>query len=102
MLPTPWSNVIANPQFGFTVSEAGGGYTWANNSREFKLTPWSNDPVLDPAGEICYLREEKSGLLWSMTALPIRDTKPYTVRHGQGYTVFEHDSQGIKQTGWVF
>ena len=102
LLPTPWSNVIANPKFGFTVSEAGGGYTWANNSREFKLTPWSNDPVLDPAGEICYLREEKSGLLWSMTALPIRDTKPYTVRHGQGYTVFEHDSQGIKQTGWVF
>jgi cellobiose phosphorylase len=102
LLPAPWSNVIANPNFGFTVSEAGGGFTWAHNSREFKLTPWSNDPVLDPAGEICYLREEETGMLWSMTALPIRDTKPYTVRHGQGYTVFEHNSQGINQTGRVF
>lgn len=102
LLPTPWSNVIANPRFGFTVSESGGGYTWAANSREYKLTPWSNDPVLDPSGEICYLRDEKTGLLWSLTALPIRDTEPYTVRHGQGYTVFEHHSQGINQTGLVF
>lgn len=102
LLPTPWSNVIANPKFGFAISESGGGYTWARNSREFKLTPWSNDPVLDPSGEICYLRDEKTGLLWSLTALPIRDTEPYTVRHGQGYTVFEHQSQGLNQTGLVF
>jgi len=102
LLPVPWCNVIANPRFGFLVSETGGGYTWAYNSREFKLTPWSNDPVLDPAGEICYLRDEKTGLLWSLTALPIRDAEPYTVRHGQGYTVFEHQSQGLIQTGLVF
>ncbi|NLM38085.1 MAG: glycosyl transferase family 36, partial [Firmicutes bacterium] len=102
LLPTPWCNIIANPKFGFTVSESGGGYTWAANSREFKLTPWSNDPVLDPSGEICYLRDEASGLLWTLTALPIRDTAPYTVRHGQGYTVFEHQSQGLIQTGLVF
>ena len=25
--PAPWINVIANPDFGFLVSEAGGGYT---------------------------------------------------------------------------
>ncbi len=102
LLPAPWSNVISNPEFGFTVSESGGGYTWAKNSREYKLTPWSNDPVLDPSGEICYLRDERTGLLWSLTALPIRDTEPYTVRHGQGYTLFEHHSQGINQTGLVF
>ncbi|HHW13053.1 MAG TPA: glycosyl transferase family 36 [Firmicutes bacterium] len=102
LLPTPWCNIIANPKFGFAVSESGGGYTWAGNSREFKLTPWSNDPVLDPAGEICYLRDEETGLLWTLTALPIRDTEPYTVRHGQGYTVYEHQSQGLIQTGLVF
>jgi cellobiose phosphorylase len=102
LLPTPWVNVIANPYFGFQVSESGGGYTWAENSREFKLSPWSNDPVLDPLGEVCYLRDEESGMLWSLMALPIRDNVPYIVRHGQGYTTFVHHSQGIEQIGLLF
>ena len=100
--PAPWLNVIANPKFGFQISESGGGYTWAENSREFKLTPWSNDPVLDPAGEVCYLRDEEDGMVWSVTPLPIRDHQPYTIRHGQGYSVFSHLSQGIEQTATYF
>ena len=58
--PLPWSNVIANPRFGFLVTESGGGYTWAGNSRENKLTSWSNDPVTDPPSEIIYLRDEET------------------------------------------
>src|SRR3989442_3137928 len=27
--PAPWINVIANPAFGFQVSESGTGYTWS-------------------------------------------------------------------------
>jgi cyclic beta-1,2-glucan synthetase len=49
--PAPWLNVIANPTFGFQVSESGSGYTWSGNSRENQLTPWSNDPVGDPVSE---------------------------------------------------
>lgn len=79
LLPAPWINVIANSSFGFQISESGGGYTWAENSREFKISPWSNDPVLDSLGEICYLRDEKSGIIWSLTSLPIRDNNPYLV-----------------------
>lgn len=93
--PQPWINVIANPRFGFLLSDSGSGYTWAENSREFKLTPWSNDPVYDPLGEICYLRDEESGLLWSATSSPIPHPEPYTVRHGQGYSVISHQSEGI-------
>ena len=48
--PAPWINVIANPDFGFQVAAEGGGFTWALNSRENQLTPWSNDPVTDRAG----------------------------------------------------
>src|ERR1019366_4064407 len=36
--PAPWINVIANPSFGFLVSESGSGYTWSGNSRENQLT----------------------------------------------------------------
>lgn len=100
--PLPWINVIANSKFGFQVSEAGAGYTWSINSRENKLTPWSNDPILDPSGEALYLRDEESGESWSVTASPKRDKGLYTIRHGQGYSVFEHCSHGLKQTLRLF
>ena len=94
--PAPWINVIANPAFGFQVSESGSGYTWSLNSRENQLTPWSNDPVSDPPGETIYVRDEDSGELWGPTVLPIREAAwPYTARHGQGYSRFEHASHGI-------
>ena len=41
----------------------GRGYTWSVNSREHRLTPWSNDPLLDPHSEAFYLRDEASGAL---------------------------------------
>jgi cyclic beta-1,2-glucan synthetase len=94
--PAPWINVIANPFFGFQVSESGAGYTWSLNSRENQLTPWSNDPVSDPPGEIIYVRDEDTGELWNPTVLPIREEAwPYTARHGQGYSRFEHASHGV-------
>ncbi|HEY0386177.1 MAG TPA: glucoamylase family protein, partial [Pyrinomonadaceae bacterium] len=101
--PAPWANIIANGHdFGFQVTETGAGYTWAANSRENRLTPWSNDAVSDPPGEMLYLRDEETGATWSPTPLPIRETEPYTIRHGQGYTVFEHTSHGISQELLMF
>jgi len=94
--PAPWINVVANPDFGFQVSESGSGYTWSVNSRENRLTPWSNDPVSDTPGETFYVRDLDSGLIWGPTCLPIREEgPPYVVRHGQGYSRFEHSSHGI-------
>ena len=93
--PAPWINVIANPEFGFQVSATGSGYTWAQNSRENQLTPWSNDPVADPAGEAIYIRDETNGAVWSSTAQPIRDQGTYVARHGFGYSRFEHTANGI-------
>jgi cyclic beta-1,2-glucan synthetase len=92
----PWINVIANPSFGFQVSVEGAGYTWAVNSQQNQLTPWSNDPVGDRPGEVIYVRDEDDGTLWTPTALPIREeTAPYVVTHGQGYSRFEHTSHDI-------
>jgi len=97
--PTPWINVIANPSFGFLTSVEGGGYTWAINSQQHQLTPWSNDPVSDRPGEVLYVRDEDDGALWTPTALPIREEAlPYVVSHGQGYSRFEHVSHGLSLT----
>jgi cyclic beta-1,2-glucan synthetase len=94
--PAPWINVIANPSFGFLISESGSGHTWSINSSQNQLTPWSNDPVSDPPGEAIYIRDEATGEVWTPTALPIRDElAPYIARHGQGYTHFQHGSRGI-------
>ena len=100
--PAPWVNVIANEQFGFLVSETGAGYTWAENSSENRLTPWRNDPVGDLPGEALYLRDEETALVWSPLPAPSRDAEPYLVRHGAGYSQFEHRSQGLKQTTRLF
>jgi cyclic beta-1,2-glucan synthetase len=94
--PAPWINVIANPSFGFQVSESGSGYAWSLNSRENQITPWSNDPVSDPPGDTLYVRDEDTGELWGPTVLPIREeSRPYSARHGQGYSRFEHASHEV-------
>jgi cyclic beta-1,2-glucan synthetase len=97
--PAPWINVIANPEFGFQVSESGAGYTWALNSRENQMTPWSNDPVLDPSGEAFYISDLDKEQIWSPTASPIRlEGASYMAKHGAGYSVFENASNGIRST----
>ncbi len=100
--PAPWVNVIANPYFGTVVTESGGGYTWRENAHEYRLTPWSNDPVSDSTGEAIYIRDEETGSLWSPTPLPARSTNSYVTRHGFGYTVFEHEYQGIITELWIY
>jgi cyclic beta-1,2-glucan synthetase len=100
--PAPWVNVIANPNFGTMVSETGAGFTWFGNSQRNRLTGWSNDPVLDPASEALYIRDEESGVFWSPTVAPIREPVAYRARHGAGYSVFEHNSNGIDQELTVF
>jgi len=93
--PAPWINVIANSQFGTIVSESGSSYSWAENSHEFRLTPWHNDAVSDPSGEAIYLRDEETGRYWSPTPSPARGQNSYLTRHGFGYTIFESIEEGI-------
>ena len=93
--PAPWINVIANPQFGFQVSESGAGTTWCINSRENRLTQWSNDAVTDPMDTAIYIRDEESGKFWSPTPQPAPAKGNYVVAHGIGYTRFHYGGYGI-------
>jgi cyclic beta-1,2-glucan synthetase len=100
--PAPWVNVIANPNFGTVVSESGSAYTWVANAHEYRLTPWSNDPVSDTGGEAFYLRDEETGLFWSPMPFPARGVTPYVTTHGFGYSLFQHTEQGIVTECTVF
>lgn len=77
MTPASRTNVIADPDFGTLVSERDSATTWSEDSYEFRLTPWCNDPVSDPITEAFYICEGASGHFWSQTVLPTR-TRPAT------------------------
>jgi cellobiose phosphorylase len=94
--PLPWVNILANPGFGSVISESGLAYTWSENAHEYRLSPWSDDAVGASGGEAFYLRDEETGHFWSPTPLPCRGAQPYVTRHGFGYSVFEHTTQGIR------
>lgn len=94
--PRPWSNVLANPAFGALVTELGTGYTWWRNSREFKLTPWHNDPAFDPPGEAVYIADLDRGTIASATPSPAGDERAYDVTHRPGVTTFESDVGGVR------
>ncbi len=100
--PAPWCNILANAQFGTLISESGSAFSWYQNSGEYALTPWSNDPTLDRTGEALYIRDEETGLFWSPMPGPARDDQAYSIRHKIGSSVFDHNSEGLEQSVTVF
>ncbi|MCI0433833.1 MAG: glycosyl transferase, partial [Gemmatimonadetes bacterium] len=100
--PAPWINVIANADFGFFISESGAGTLWSGNSRERRLTPWSNDPVSDPHGDAIYVRDESTGDFWSPMPGPAAMSADFEVRHGFGYSTWQHCVDDLAHEVTVF
>ena len=96
-LPTVWSHILTNKQFGTLVTEGMGGYTWYKNSRLNRLTAWSNLPVQDVPSEIIYLQNEESKKVWSMGLNPCPDDNDYYITYGLGYAKYRHQSDEISQ-----
>lgn len=102
--PQPWINVISNPGFGFHVSAEGAGFTWSGNSRDYQLTQWSNDPVINRSGEAIYVVDLEKDSAFSPTPSVLRDPSvQYEARHGQGYSTFtsQHGNVGLELTHTV-
>ncbi len=103
--PRPWSNVLANPDFGSLVTHGGPAFTWSENSRENRLTPFANDPVIDLGAEAFYLRDEETGACWGATPNAMArtaDTPPWIVRHGHGITRWQHERDDLAHELAVF
>ena len=93
--PAPWSNVVANERFGFVATESGLGNTWSENSYQNRLTPWNNDPIVDPPAEVIYLRDDQSGEFWTATPRPAAGAVAHVAKFGQGYAQYEHSHRGL-------
>ncbi len=100
--PMPWSNVIANESFGLIASEKGSLSSFAGNSRLHRLTPWRNDPVTDPHDEALYLRDQASGAYWSLLPGPAPAGAEYELLHGQGWSSWRHEAQGLHHEVTLF
>jgi cyclic beta-1,2-glucan synthetase len=93
--PRPWINVLANEKLGCLVGETGAACTWSVNSREHRLTPWHNDPLLDGRGEALYIRDEETRETWGPQPGPTTGWGDHEVRHGPGRSIFRVRESGI-------
>lgn len=94
--PRPWINVLSNGEYGFTVSQAGGGYSWLKHAQLNRITRWEQDLLRDEWGKFLYLTDNR-GHVWSAGWKPVcADPDRYRCRHGIGYTIIESRNQGIE------
>ena len=100
--PMPWSNILANESFGSIVTETGSSFTWNENSRENKLTPWYNDPVTDRCGEGLLIRDNMTNAVTAPCMNPLFYKHDYLVRHGMGYSIYSHNDIGLAMEMTVF
>src|SRR6266508_60553 len=95
--PKSWVNVISNGDYGFVVSQAGGGYSWRSHASLNRITRWNQDLVRDADGRFLYLRDEENGDFWLVTSQPTQpDYEHFECRHRQGSTEFITRRAGIE------
>ena len=82
--PMPWSNIIANKNFGTIVTNNGCGYTYAYNSQEFKISSWTNEVVINDKSE---------GFKFNNKLFD-----PEICTHGFGYTILESETKELKHS----
>ena len=101
--PRPWVNVCSNENYGFIISQTGGGFSWYGNSQLSRLTGWYQDLIRDGYGKYVYLRDNKSGKIWSTTWNPTCfNYRSYEARYGLGYVQFTALYNGVRSEQVMF
>ncbi|MCX7952807.1 MAG: hypothetical protein N2654_04160 [Deltaproteobacteria bacterium] len=98
----PWSNVLANNTVGILTTETGAGFSWAFNSREFRLTPWTNDPVQNPCSECFFIRDINENEIFSPQLIFHNDTGDIKTTYTRNFSQYERTFKScrtiLKQT----
>src|SRR5262249_37046975 len=66
--PHPRTHLLSNRKYSVMLTNAGGGYsTWG----DLDVTRWREDRTRDDYGQFCYMRDFRSGLVWSAGYQPL-------------------------------
>ncbi len=84
-LPTAWSNILANPNFGTVITQNLGGFTWSDNSRLNRISAWNNSANIDIPSEIIYIKNKETGEHWSLCENITNNPQEYYLKYGFGY-----------------
>lgn len=85
--PAPWGNILAGEGFGTLITERGGGFTWAKNSHDMRLTRFYNQALREGWSErLCLIDAQKQRRI---DALPYPGNPlTFRVTHGPATTRF--------------
>ncbi|MBI5836097.1 MAG: hypothetical protein HZB25_02520 [Candidatus Eisenbacteria bacterium] len=90
----PSTHFLSNGQYTAIVTNAGGG---ASTWRGHAVTRQRDDPTCDPGSQFLYLRDVRSGLLWSAAHQPVcRESERYRVTFLADQALFERTDDGIE------
>ena len=90
----PSAHFLSNGQYTAIVTNAGGG---ASTWRGRPVTRQRDDPTCDPGSQFIYLRDVRSGLLWSATHQPVcREPESYRVTFRADDALFTRMDDGIE------
>jgi len=90
----PSTHFLSNGQYTAIVTNAGGG---ASSWRGRSVTRQRDDPTSDPGSQFIYLRDVRSGLLWSAAHQPVcREAARYRVTFLPDEALFERTDDGIE------
>ena len=90
----PSAHFLSNGQYTAVVTNAGGG---ASSWRGLAVTRRRDDPTGDPGSQFVYLRDVRSGLLWSAAHQPVcRESERYRVTFRADEARFERADEGIE------
>ena len=95
-IPSVWSNILANENFGTIVTQNLGGFTWYKNSRLNRISKWSNDTITDTPSEEIFVQDENEKKVWKLGKGNLMAT------HGFGYSKYEQNKLDLKQKLKVF
>ena len=95
-VPSVWSNILSNENFGTIVTQNLGGFTWYKNSRLNRISKWSNDTLMDTPAEEIYIQDESENKVWKLGKGNL------LVTYGFGYSKYEQNKLEIKQKLEVF
>jgi cyclic beta-1,2-glucan synthetase len=95
--PHPRVHLLSNRQYSVMLTNAGAGYS---TCRDLDVTRWHEDRTRDCWGQFCYVRDLRTGLVWSAGYQPLcRPADEFEVIYSTDKAEFRRTDAGI-ETHW--